>query len=181
MSLTSRPGALRLYTRAATTRGKEHPAFAGRRIRHKNWAFSSAVEFAPKTINESAGIILLQSEDFQIRFEIFRNPHGTPSLRLVRVAGGKEEIIAQGECFAPEERLVLAVRCEEMALSFFYGKDQYSLICFEDHIDARILSTEYAGGFVGTIAGLFATGNGKDTDNYADFFWAEYKGLKWVV
>jgi alpha-N-arabinofuranosidase len=180
-SVTAKDGALRLFTRAGTTRGNEHHAFAGRRIRHKNWAFSTSVEFSPGNINETAGIILLQSENYQFRFEIYRNPHGTPSLRLVRVAAGKEEIIAQGECFAPEERLILAVRCEEMALSFFYGKDQYSLICFEDHIDARILSTEYAGGFVGTLAGLFASGNGKDTNNHADFFWAEYKGLKWVV
>jgi beta-xylosidase len=78
----------------------------------------------------------------------------------------------------PEAKIVLAARCEEMALSFFYGKDQYSLICFEDHIDAKILSTEYSGGFVGTLAGVYAgSGNGKNSENYADVFWAEYKEL----
>ena len=67
--------------------------------------------------------------------------------------------------------------CEEMKLAFFYGKDQYSLIRFADGIDARILSTEYAGGFTGTLAGVFASGNGKNTENFADVFWAEYRGL----
>ena len=180
LCLTSRPGALRLFTRSAAMRGREHPAFAGRRIKHKNWAFSASMEFSPKTEGETAGIILLQSEDWQYRFELFLSPAGTPSLRLVRAAGKEDEVIREqltvsGKLFAGSgTSFVLAARCEEMEISFFYGKDQYSLERFADRLDARILSTEYAGGFVGTLAGVFASGNGKDTDNYADVFWAEY-------
>jgi len=175
-SLTSRPGALRLFTKAASMRDTKHPAFTGRRIRHKNWIFSSFFEFTPKTENESSGIILLQSEDYQYRFEICVIS-GKLSLRLVRAAGKSDEIIAQEECDKNLTKMVLAARCEEMALSFFYGKDQYSLACFSDHLDARILSTEIAGGFVGAMAGVFASGNGKSTDNHSDVIWAEYKGL----
>jgi len=175
-SLTVRPGAIRLFTKAATTRGLEHPAFAGRRIRHKDWAFSAFMEFLPVTETETAGIILLQNENFQFRLEIFRALNGT-SLRLVRSAGKEDEIIAETKIDPLQKQVVLAAVCEEMLLSFFYGKDQYSLNCIADQIDARILSTEYAGGFVGTLAGLFASGNGKNTDNYADFFWAEYREL----
>jgi alpha-N-arabinofuranosidase len=184
LSLTARPGALRLFTRAATMRGADHPAFAGRRLRHKNWAFSAEVEFTPKTRGESAGIILLQSEDWQYRFELFLADSGRPSLRLVRAAGKEDEIIASVECSeiecpecAARTRLVLAARCDEMELSFFYGKDQYSLKHYAGPVDGRILSSEYAGGFVGTLAGVFASGNGKDTGNYADVFWAEYTGV----
>jgi alpha-N-arabinofuranosidase len=176
LSLSDRPGALRLYTRAATMRGTSHPAFAARRIKHKNWAFSAAIKFTPKA-DETAGIILLQSEDYQFRFEIFNNSYGRPSLRLIRAAGKIDEVIAEGECLMPETHIVLAARCDEMAVSFFYGMNQYAMICFEDHLDAKILSTEYSGGFVGTVAGVYASGNGKDIDNYADVFWAEYKEL----
>jgi len=175
-NLKDRPGALRLFTKAATIRDTNHLAFAGRRIRHKNWAFSASLEFSPKTANESAGIILLQSEDFNYRFEIC-SIAGKISLRLIRAAGKEDEIIAVKECPERLTKFVLAVRCEEMAISFFYGKDQYSLNCFSDHLDARILSTEFAGGFVGTLAGVFASGNGKDTDNHSDVFWAEYREL----
>jgi alpha-N-arabinofuranosidase len=141
---------------------------------------------------ESAGIILLQSEDYFYRFELFRAASGCLSLRLVLAAGKEEEIIASGECRtsleisaqmpeepgsqAPETRLVLAARCDEMKLSFFYGKDQYSLKRFTDNADGRLLSTEYAGGFTGTLAGVYASGNGTTTDNYADVLWAEYQG-----
>lgn len=180
-SVDARPGCLRLFTRAATTRGKGHPAFVGRRIRHKNWAFMAATEFTPQADSEAAGIILLQSEDWQYRFEIYPGPCG-PALRLAYAAGEGQETVISGECSAevmqsPEKRLILAACCDEMRLSFFYGKDQYSLIPFANGLDGRILSTEYAGGFVGTLAGVFASGNGFDTDNYADVLWAEYKEL----
>lgn len=174
--LTENTGALRLFTRAATMRGKDHPAFAGRRIQHKDWAFSAAFEFAPKKPGEAAGIVLLQSEDWQYRLEVCLDASGALSLRLVRAAGNKDEILAQCP-FNCGASFVLSASCKEMELSFFYGNDKDSLICLADSVDGKILSPEYAGGFVGTVAGLFATGNGTDTGNYADVFWAEYREL----
>jgi alpha-N-arabinofuranosidase len=180
LSLLARPGALRLFTKAATMRGREHPAFAGRRLQHKNWTFTAALEFNPRQACESAGIILLQSEDFQYRLELYAassSGEAQLSLRLVRAAGKEDEIIANREWneAAPDGPLILAAKCVEMELSFFYGKDQSSLECFAGGLDARILSTEYAGGFTGTLAGVFATGGGTDTGNHADLLWAEYK------
>jgi alpha-N-arabinofuranosidase len=184
LSLVARPGALRLFTKAATMRGREHPAFAGRRVRHKNWTFMAALEFNPQQTCESAGIILLQSEDFQYRLELYAGSAATEaelSLRLIRATGKADEIVVSGNwseaAQSPSGPLILAARCEEMKLSFFYGKDQYSLECFANGLDARILSTEYAGGFTGLVAGVFASGNGTNTGNYADVLWAEYQGL----
>jgi len=110
--------------------------------------------------------------------ELFSSITGSLSLRLIRAAGGGDEIIETAVYNEPETRFVLAARCAQMELSFFYGKDQYSLKSFKSRLDAKILSTEYAGGFVGVLAGAFASGNGKDIDNYADVLWAEYKGLQ---
>jgi alpha-N-arabinofuranosidase len=177
-SLNARNGALRLFTKAAAMREKKHPSFAGRRIRHKNWAFSAEIEFSPKTKNESAGIILLQSEDFQYRFELCLNPDGGLVRRVIRAAGKEDEIIAEEDFPESEAPRIFAAQCEEMKIAFFYGKDQYSMKLFINGIDARILSTEYAGGFTGALAGVFASGNGKDTENYADVLWAEYRGLE---
>ncbi|MCL2442921.1 MAG: glycoside hydrolase family 43 protein [Treponema sp.] len=176
-SLTERNSALRLFTREAGLRGRDHPAFAGRRIRDKNWVFSALLEFNPKADGESAGIVLLQSEDWHYRLEIFRTLSDNISLRLIKAGGAQDEIIISSDLPVSGSSFVLAASCEDMKLSFFYGKDQYSLVNFTNNIDARILSTEYAGGFVGTLAGVFASGNGKNIDNYADVLWAEYRGL----
>ena len=180
LSLNARLGALRLFTRSAAVRGRDHPAFAARRIKDENWAFSAAMELSLKNENETAGIILLQSEDWHYRLEILSKGDSF-HLRLVRVCGKEKENeeIVKSEKISKEstENLILGAKCEEMKLSFFYGKDQYSPEMFADNIDARILSTEYAGGFVGSLAGVFASGNGKDSDGFADVFWAEYREL----
>jgi len=184
-SLTERCGVLRLFTSAETMRGKGHPAFAGRRIRHKNWTFLSAMEFMPKSDNETAGIVLLQNENFQYRLELYKSDNiefsgkktCNLSLRLIKAAGKEDETIKSADISFNGTQIVLAACCEEMKLSFFSGKDQYSLKLFADNIDAKILSTEYAGGFVGSLAGLFASGNGLDSKNYADVIWAEYREL----
>jgi hypothetical protein len=43
-------------------------------------------------------------------------------------------------------------------------------------VDGSILSTEYSAGFEGTVAGVFASGSGQDSPDYADVAWAEYRG-----
>jgi alpha-N-arabinofuranosidase len=177
-SLTERKDSLRLFTNAAAMRSREHPAFAGRRIRHKNWAFNVCFEFTPKTENEAAGLIILQSEDYHYRFEKYLSSNGNFMLCLVKAAGKEDEIMAEAECPKDETALMLSASCEHMKLSFYYGKDKNSLKCLINNMDARILSTEYAGGFVGTLAGVFASGNGNNTDNYADIIFADYRGLE---
>jgi len=178
-SLTERKGVLRLFTRPETLREKKHCAFAGRRIRHFKWAFSALIDFKPKTTDESAGIVLLQSEDYQYRFEKYLTSDNKLSLKIVLVCGDSEKIIPAPLDFKLEDNpLVLAAICDNMAINFFYGKDQYSLTGFGKSYDPRYLSTEYAGGFVGSLAGVFATGNGKNTNNYADILWVEYRGLE---
>jgi alpha-N-arabinofuranosidase len=176
-TLTERKDSLRLFTNAAAMRGREHPAFAGRRIRHKNWTFSVCFEFTPKSKSETAGLIILQSEDYHYRFEKYLSSNGNFMLRLVKAAGKEDEIIAETECPKDEAPFILAANSKEMKLSFYYGKDKNSLKSLVNNMDARILSTEYAGGFVGTLGGVFASGNGENTGNYADVIFADYRGL----
>lgn len=44
-------------------------------------------------------------------------------------------------------------------------------------VDARILSTDKAEGFVGTCIGMYASSNGEMSTNYADYAWFEYRGI----
>ena len=73
---------------------------------------------------------------------------------------------------------------EKQKLFFEYGPDERNMHLFVKDIDASILSQEKAGGFVGTVVGVFATsGNGSEsTDFYADFDWFKYEniGRDWV-
>jgi alpha-N-arabinofuranosidase len=202
-STAERPGYLRLFARAADMRGKDHPGFAGRRIQHRNWFFSASLEFLPEQDNECAGLVLIQSEDYQYRFEICRNADGGVingadssadsggiSLRIIRAAGKADETVAVLPCPGlvdaaknsvsgkhTQKPLVLAVCSRDLVLTFYYGENQYTLKKIPVTADAGILSTECSGGFVGVLVGAFATGNGKDSLNYADLAWAEYSAL----
>jgi alpha-N-arabinofuranosidase len=46
-----------------------------------------------------------------------------------------------------------------------------------DGVDMAFLSSELAGGFTGTYAGVFATANGEASGNVADVDWFEYLPL----
>ncbi|MBQ7915837.1 MAG: glycoside hydrolase family 43 protein, partial [Firmicutes bacterium] len=56
----------------------------------------------------------------------------------------------------------------------FYGNGKL----LAEHVDGRLLSKEIAGGFTGTILGLYASSNGSKSSNYADFKSIHYQGLK---
>jgi len=174
--LQSRSNALRLFTKSASMRDKEHCAFAGRRIRHKNWEFTASIEFTPKTKDEAAGIIILQSEDYQYRIEICSNLQNGSLVRLIKASGKEDEIIASKELNS-QKALFLKAQCIDMKISFYFENDKKTEEELSSCQDARILSTEYAGGFVGSLAGVFASGNGTDTGNFADVLFVEYKGL----
>jgi alpha-N-arabinofuranosidase len=47
-------------------------------------------------------------------------------------------------------------------------------ILLAENVDGRLLSTDVAGGFVGTYIGMFACSNGTDSPNNADFDWFDY-------
>ncbi|MDR0410677.1 MAG: glycoside hydrolase family 43 protein [Treponema sp.] len=161
-------GCLRLFTVAAGMNGAAHPAFAGRRVRHRDWTFTANMEWTPKA-GESAGLVVIQNEMFQYRLEMYQ----IDGKGFVRIVRGVDTVITS---VAWEGGGVLAVRSINLSLSFFYGKDRYSLKRLSDYIDGTILSVEHAGGFVGNVVGIFASGNGKDIDNYMDVLWAEYTG-----
>jgi len=176
-SLSARPDALRLFTVKNTIREKEHPAFAGRRIRHKDWGFTVSMDFIPKTEFESAGICILQNEKYHYRFERCLSSGKKGQLRVIKAAGEFDEIIVIKEFPESDAHVSLTAICEDMQLSFFLIKPDGTMDKIAHELDARILSTEYAGGFVGSLAGVYACGNGKDSNNHADILWADYRGI----
>ncbi len=129
------------------------PAFLGRRQQHTH--FNSSVEFALPAAETSAGIVLLQSETAHYYFGIRQAKQGL------------ELFIEQANQKAPKTiyRQVIKdiakpinLRMEGNAgeVSFFYKNAQGKYKPALKNADAKILSTEIAGGFVGTLVGIHA-------------------------
>ena len=181
-TLTERPGFLRLYLLPASLRELKPVCFIGRRQQHRNWMISASVEFTPENESECAGIALMQSENFQYRLEICLTSKSAPELavRLIRAAGMKDELLVQKTLpsgFPNRNRCILAAFAEGQRLTFLFGHTADHLSVLVANVDASILSTERAGGFVGTVLGVFATSNGIVSKNYADIDWFEYQVL----
>ena len=172
-SLTDRSGFLRLKLRKEMITKWENPSFVGRRQQHINFSASTAMEFVPKSENESAGIVVLQNPDYHFRVECLKSGKENV-VRLTKRHGGREETLA--EMPMASKRVYLKVEATGQDYNFFVASVAGEWKVLREHVDGRTLSRTNAGGFVGTYIGLYASSNGKASKNVADFDWFEYKG-----
>ncbi|MDQ0110696.1 alpha-N-arabinofuranosidase [Paenibacillus harenae] len=175
LSLTERPGYLRLRLKPESIARAENPSFIGRRQQHMRFAARTVMEFAPAANGEAAGLVLLQNHDFQLRAE-YGMVDGMTAIRLIERRDGIERFIAERACEAG--KLYLKVEADGQLYRFDYAKqaEQWEILAAD--VDGRLLSSDVAGGFVGAYIGLYATSGGErsSADRYADFDWFEYKG-----
>lgn len=172
-SLEERPGYLRLYLGPEAITEASCCAFVGRRQQHLCFAVRTAMEFTPEKDGEESGIVLLMNHDYQIRM-VYGRFDGVDKLRLIRRFGGLDEIIAEQPCEAG--RLYLKASARYQDFNFYYANKAEDWKTLAEHVDGRLLSKEVAGGFTGTIIGMYGSANGQESGNFADFDWFEYQG-----
>lgn len=102
-----------------------------------------------------AGICLMQSDKYQVRFEV-----SECRARVVVVKDGKEEVLTEAGCFDAVANLVLKVVGTRLSL---FTLNEKGMEPFVRNFDISFLSTEVAGGFVGSTVGIFAT-DGEDRE-----------------
>ncbi len=180
-SLTVRPGFLRMRLRPVRLGEKANPCFLGRRQQHMTFTATTELRFAPDDDGQAAGLALVQSDDWHFRLAVVREPQGL-MIRLHQVKAGVETVLAEAELLdanamtAGIPPLVLRVEAEEQQLRFLCGLNEEKLAVLLDGVDARMLSTDMAGGFVGTYVGLFAEGENPTGQAVADFGSFTYEG-----
>ena len=72
------------------------------------------------------------------------------------------------------KNIVFGVRARRQSYDFYYG-DLEASRCLYEGADARLINPEIVGGMVGTMIGMFATGNGVMSANKASFDWFSYE------
>lgn len=172
-SLQERPGYLRLYLKPEKITEKSNPAFIGRRQQHLDFSIRTVMEFLPENSGEEAGLVLIQNNRFHYRF-VKILVGGEQLIRLIECNDGKEQVIASKKC--EWAKVYLKVEARGQDYNFFFGENPAQLRLLAGNIDGRILSTDLAGGFVGTYIGMYVSSNGQKSNNYADFDWFEYNG-----
>ena len=173
-SLTERPGYLRLRLRPQAITRWENPSFVGRRQQHLRFVARTVLEFTPQGENEAAGIVLLQNNDFHFRC-VLTLEHGNTVIRLLQRRAGQEDTL--GEKPVSGRRLYVRVEAVEQDYGFYFASNPEAWETLAEKADGRILSTDVAGGFVGAYIGMYASSNGRESENVADFDWFEYVGI----
>ncbi len=164
-------------------------SFVGRRQQHMGYTVRACMAFTPGAERESAGLIILQNSYHSIRAEIIME-NGRRMLRVVKgyiqleprllhsyppeTSEYRQEICGQTEW--NYERVTLVLRAENQSNSFYAADDTGREHIIAENIDGGFLGSETSGGFIGAYIGMFASGNGRDTGNYAEFDWFEYEG-----
>ncbi|HEX6470684.1 MAG TPA: glycoside hydrolase family 43 protein [Streptosporangiaceae bacterium] len=173
-SLTERPGHLRLRLRPESLADLANPSFVGQRQRHIDFAAHVSLEFTPRGAHECAGLALVQSNNFHVRFVVTEE-----GLRLVRRCRGTDETLAAAP--VPHGRIFLGVEAYGQSYEMRYATDPGRWLRLGEPVDGRILSSTTTGGFTGAYIGMYASANGRPSDNVADFDWFEYTGLDRAV
>ncbi len=173
-SLKERKGALRLYLKEENINDLGNPAYVGIRQEEYKFLASTMIEFNPKNTYESAGLAIIQNNTHNLRFE-YSMINKDKVLRIIECRSGKEEVIKK--VFLDSSNVALKIISRNHNLDFYYSTDGMKYYLLEENFDLRYLSTEVAGGFVGCTIGMFATGNGIRSQNYADFLWFEYSNI----
>lgn len=146
---------LRLLPEPPTGRGPT--SLIARRQQHAHFAAFTAVDFAPVSPNECAGLVLLNGQN-QIRLEISLH-----TISLIRA----EELVAAVPM--PEGRLTLSVEARDQSCRFRVNGREIG-----PAVDGSLLRHDSAKSFTGAYLGLYATSNGLPSNSTAYFRYFEY-------
>lgn len=158
---------------------KDNVSIVFRRQCHIDFDASCKLEFKPKE-NEAAGLIIMQAANHQYRIEKAYNA-GKTVLRLVMVTTvqkglpyipGYEAKTTQtvlSETQIPEGEILLTLKARGQDYCFYYQVDGEKEKELYLHADGKKINPEEFGGMTGTMVGMFATGNGTDSNNFAAF------------
>ncbi|MEZ4849189.1 MAG: family 43 glycosylhydrolase [Bacteroidia bacterium] len=145
-----------------------NPSLMLRRQTHLTGDFSTYMEFEPESANEMAGAVILQNETHYY----FVNKTSDKLQLLKQTENGFETLAEQPYA---NKGVHLKIETRGNQYNFLYSEDGQTFNSLMSDVDAKYLSTETAGGFVGCMYGLYATSNGQSSSNQAVFDYVEIK------
>ena len=158
--LGTRPGWLTIHPLPVSLDALTNPSFLAHRQQHLAFDASTDLE-TPARAGVATGLAAFQSENAWYFLGVRR---GTPSsaehslpleLFLERRGGARTEIVAHTELPATSH-LKLKISGNARAYSFYFDADGSGWKPLKEGDDGSILSTDVAGGFVGTVVGPYA-------------------------
>jgi xylan 1,4-beta-xylosidase len=151
-------GRLLLTPRKEKLTGRGNPSYLGRRVQHNRFTASLVVE-PPHETGISAGLAVFQNEQSHYFLLVCRDGEQCRVI-LERCQGNRRdarEPIEVASANVPDaERIELTIDAEQGVCSFAYTVDNGEIQVLAEDVDAKLLTSEVAGGFVGATVGPHA-------------------------
>ena len=173
----SKANGLTLKLKPETVAETGNPAFIGKRQQHLYGSTETELSFTAKAANESAGLVVFQDEK-HFYYLCKSVADGKPVVQLLKSTADakKTEPLAQVPLKAAGGKLGLRVSFAGDKYGFQFSEDGKTWQTLKTQVDARFLSTQTAGGFIGCVLGLYGTSAGQPTTSAASFKWLKYEG-----
>ena len=148
-------GSLRLQARPVGLGDNANPSFLARRQQHIDATASTAMRFEPSADGDEAGLVALQNDQHWFFLGSVRR-NGRTAIELRRRVGNAETIVASAPvAVGPGAPLRLKIVARGADYDFYYAvHGAWQTLKLKE--DGTILSTKTAGGFVGSMFGLYA-------------------------
>ena len=153
-------GQLEMTASSTDLNQKRQPAAIGRWI--NNWTFTAqtGLDFVPQQPKDFAGIICFHDDNCYIRFGKTLDQDGKPVMLLETYSHGRLCSQANSPLTRTDGKVYLKVEGDNAVnYTFSYStspKGNWTQV--GDPASADLISTQTAGGFTGTMVGIYATG-----------------------
>jgi len=170
-SLTENPGYLRLKGSKISFKEKDSPAFVARRQTAFNVAASTKVSFTPVAANEEAGLVIRGNDDNHLNLVITMREGKRVAMFRQFLQGSEKgtEVVEIGD-----GDIVLRITASETQYEFWVQEEGKAVVSLGT-APTKVLSTEMISGFTGVYIGMYASGNGSNNTNPADFDWFDFE------
>ncbi|WP_317172622.1 glycoside hydrolase family 43 protein [Hymenobacter polaris] len=150
---------LKLKPKTCAERG--NPSFIGKRQQHLHGSAETELTFEPRGEVEQAGLVAFQDEKHFYYF-CESMAGGKPVLALYKStdAPNTMTLLAQAPLQTAAGKVQLRLLTEGDTYGFAYSENGRAWRTLQDKVDARFLSTQTAGGFIGCLIGMYATSGG---------------------
>jgi len=129
------------------------PAFVGRRQQHAIATMSTTIRFTPEKDGDTAGLAAIQSDRSHIVFGITQ-VGGKKMIALTSRDNADTDTLVASAPLTATGPVTLTIRANGGKMAFDYEADGKRATLKSD-LDATLLSTRKAGGFVGTVVGPY--------------------------
>lgn len=154
VGLDADAGTISLDALPLLLKDKAQPAFLARVQQHLEFSASTRMEL-PQVPGVVAGLVAFQNSDYHYFLGVRKSTDGY-SVFLEEVRSGVSQIIANADFSTSAQHIELGMGQEAAGLDFYYSLAPPERIELIRNVDAKLLSTQVAGGFVGATVGIHA-------------------------